>query len=121
MSEPLWRLQDLERLTTHPSRLVRDWVCDRAVNLPLGPDASRLLMQFLGDPDEKIVSLTAVHLGEIGDAHAGPALLDTLARYRGNTAGNLMMALGRLRYTPSLSVLLERLQQPQDVTEYWAT
>ena len=29
MSDPLWRLQDLERLTRHPSRLVRDWVRDR--------------------------------------------------------------------------------------------
>jgi tetratricopeptide (TPR) repeat protein len=118
VSEPLWRLQDLERLTTHPSHLVRDWVRDRVEHLPLGPDASRVRIQLLKDPDEKIVNLTAVHLRETANASAGPALLDTLPRYRGNTAGNLMMALGRLRYVPSLPVLLERIQQPQDFSEY---
>ncbi|MBI5030123.1 MAG: SEC-C domain-containing protein [Chloroflexi bacterium] len=118
MSEPLWRLQDLEHLTTHPSDLVRDWVRDRVEHLPLGPDASRILLRLLNDPDEKIVSLSAVHVRETGDAHTGPALLDVLPRYHGNTAGNLMMALGRLRYAPSLPMLLERLQQPQDFSEY---
>ena len=114
MSDPLWRLQDLERLSTHPSQLVRDWARDRLEKLRLGPDASRVLTQLLDDPDEKIVSLTAVHLRESGDGRAGPALLDALSRYRGNTAGNLMMALGRLRYAPALPARLEGREQPQD-------
>ena len=118
MSDPLWQLQDLERLTTHPSRLVRDWVRDRVEKLPLGPDAWNILIRLLDDRDEQIVSLTAAHLREAGEVRAGPALHAVLPRYRGNTAGNLMMALGRLHYAPALPALLARLEQPQDFAEY---
>lgn len=76
-----------------------------------GPDAHRLLFDLVGDNDET-ARLTGLHgLGILADPADGPRLIGLLSDQSEMIRKSTCLALGKMKYAPAVSSLINVLQQ----------
>jgi len=115
MSEPLWQYEDYVRFTQHGNPEVRRWALKWLEKY--GLQAKEVIAALIEDEHALVRTAATRFLGQFGSAEDGPRLLQAFQVSRGNQAGQYAAALGNLRYTPALPVLLERLRSQPDTEE----
>lgn len=76
------------------------------------PEAVPILIEKLDYPEERVCTLAAEALGNIGDGRAGPVLLEQFSKPTACSRYLLAYALGAVGYRPAIPELIEALTDP---------
>jgi len=109
MSQLIWNLDELVRITKSDDKEVRYWAVDRLVHHFPG-ECCDAIAEFLIDDHDETPQTVARHLGEHGNSRHHALLLRGFRVLRGLTPGYCLQALARLGYADIPTLAAEVLK-----------